>query len=61
MLERAQRRRRVEPEARHERPPRRAVGLERVGLAARAVEREHLLAAQALAQRVLRGEPLELG
>ena len=60
MLERAQRRGRVDPEARHELPRAFAVHLERVGLAARAVEREHLLAAQPLAQRVLRRKPLEL-
>ena len=60
-LERAQRRRRVDPEALDTSCPRViAVDLERVGLAARAVEREHLLAAQPLAQRVLRDEPLEL-
>ena len=36
------------------------VDLERVGLAARAVEREHQLAAQPLAQRVLVDERFEL-
>ena len=60
-LERLQRLRRLEPEAPDERLPRRAVGLERLGLAARAVEREHLLPAEALAQRVLGDERLELG
>ena len=49
------------PEALDERLPRLAVDLERLGLAARAVEREHLLAAQPLAQRVLGDERLELG
>ena len=44
-----------------ERLPRRAVGLERLGLPPGAVEREHQLAAQALAQRVLGDERLELG
>ena len=37
-----------------------AVGLERLGLAPGAVEREHLLAAQPLAQRMLADERLEL-
>jgi hypothetical protein len=37
------------------------VRLERVGLAARAVEREHALRVQALAQRLLRQQRLELG
>ena len=36
------------------------VGGERIGLAARAVEREHLLAAQPLAQRMLANERVEL-
>ena len=39
---------------------RRPVGLERLRLAARAVQREHQLAAQPLAQRVLGDERLEL-
>ena len=37
-----------------------AVGLQRVGLAAAAVERQHQLAAQALAKRVFRDQGLEL-
>ena len=60
-LERLERRRRLDPEALDERLPRRAVGLERLGLPARAVEREHQLAAEPLAQRVLGDERLELG
>ena len=48
------------PKRRHELLARLAVDLERLGLAARAVEREHLLAAQPLAQRVLGGQRLEL-
>ena len=36
------------------------VGVERLGLASRAVEREHQLAAQPLAQRVLGDQRLEL-
>ena len=39
---------------------RRLVGLERLGLAAAAVQREHQLAAQVLAQRVLSHQRLEL-
>ena len=60
-LERLQRRRRLDPEALDQRVPRRAVRLERLGLPAGAVQREHQLAAEALAQRVLGDEGLELG
>ena len=59
-LERLQRRGRLDPEALDERLPGRAVDLERLGLPAGAVEREHQLAAQPLAQRMLRDEGLEL-
>ena len=59
-LERAQVRRRLDAEPVDERAARVAVGRERVGLAAGAVEREHLLAAQPLAQRMLAHERLEL-
>ena len=51
----------VEPELVREREPRRAVDLERLGVAPRAVEREHQLAAQPLPERVRRDERLELG
>ena len=44
-----------------ERAPRGAEALQRLRLAARPVEREHLLRAQALAQRVLAHQPFELG
>ena len=44
----------------HERLARGAVRRERVGLAAGAIEREHLLGAEALAVRVLRHERVEL-
>ena len=60
LLELAQLAAGLDPELLDERPPRLLVGLERLGLAARAVEREHQLAAQALAQRVLVDQRLEL-
>ena len=44
----------------HERGARVAVGLERLGLPAAAVEREHPLAVHVLAQRVLGGQRVEL-
>ena len=53
-LEAAQRRAGLDPELRDQLPASVAVGGERVGLAARAVQREHLLAAQPFAQRMLR-------
>ena len=51
---------RVDPELVHERRARRCVRVERLRLPARAVEREHQLAAQALPQRLLANERLEL-
>ena len=59
-LEVLQRRARVDPELVGERAPERLVARERLGLTARAVEREHLLRAKALAQRVTGDERLEL-
>ena len=50
----------LDPELLDQRPARVAVDVERLGLATRAVEREHELAAQALAQRVLGDQRLEL-
>ena len=52
---------RLEPELLVEQAAAGLVDGERLGLAAAAVEREHELAAQALAQRVLADEPLQLG
>ena len=51
----------LEPELVREREPRGTVDLERLGLAPRAVEREHQLAAQPLPERVRGDERLELG
>ena len=51
---------RVEAEVLHQRVPRAPVGLERVGLAPGAVQREHQLRVQALAVGVLGREALEL-
>ncbi len=59
-LELLQLRRRVEPELVGEREPRRPVDLERLRLAAAAVEREHQLAAQPLAQGVRSDQLLQL-
>ena len=59
-LERLERRGRVDAELLDQRAPRLLVGLERLGLSARPVQREHQLTAQPLAQRVLRDETLEL-
>ena len=59
-MERLQLRARVDPELVHERRARSGVGVERLRLPARAVEREHQLAAQALPQRLLADERLEL-
>ena len=59
-LQRAQLRRRLDAQAVDERLVRAAVGLQRVRLPPGAVEREHLLAAQPLAQRMLAHERLEL-
>ena len=52
---------RLEPQLVGQEAARVAVDRQRVGLAARAVEREHELRAQALAQRVRRHELLQLG
>ncbi len=52
---------RLEPELLVQQPPARAVDLERVCLAAAAIEGQHQLAAQTLPQRLLAHEPLELG
>ena len=60
-LEPLQRSARLETELLAQQLARLPVGLERLGLPARAVEREHQLAAQALLQRIGRGERLELG
>ncbi len=51
---------RLDAELRAERPVGRAIGLERLLLAARPVEREHQLCAEPLAIRVLGDELLEL-
>ena len=60
-LELLQRRRRLDPERVDERAPQRPVGLERLLLAACAVEDEHAQRVQALAQRVLGDQGVELG
>ncbi len=52
---------RFDPELREQRAPCRAIGVERFCLAPRAVEREHQLCAQTLAQRLSRDECFELG
>ena len=59
-LELLQRRARLDPQLLDERAARRAVRVERFGLPTGAVQREHELAPQALAQRMLRDERLEL-
>ena len=59
-LELAEPGRRLHPEPVHERAACGAVGGERVRLAARVVERGHLQAAQALVERVLRDQRVEL-
>ena len=59
-VELAQLRARLDADLPDERRPRVAVRLERVGLAAAAVERQQQLRAQALAQRMLGDERLEL-
>ena len=61
LLELAQLATGLDPELVHERAARVLVGAERLGLAPRAVQRAHVLAAQALAQRVLGDQRLELG
>src|SRR5581483_6748133 len=60
-LEPLEERARLEPERVHERPAALPVDLERVRLPARAVEGEHQLASQPLAQRLRADERLELG
>ena len=60
-LEPLQRRPGLDPELLDEQAARLAIGLERRRLAAGAVEREHQLAADPLAQRVRGDERLELG
>ena len=51
---------RLDPELLGERAPRLVVGLERLGVAARAVEGEHQLATRSLAQRLLGDQGFEL-
>ena len=51
---------RLDPDLVHERGARRPVRGERVGLAAGAIEREHVLRAEVLAQRLRRDQRLEL-
>ena len=60
-LQLAQPRARLEPELLHEPGARVAIDRQRLLLAPRAVEREHQLAAQLLAQRMLARERVELG
>ena len=60
MLELAQRPPRLDPELGQERSPRGAVCLERLGLPAGAVQREHELGAEPFPQRVPRDEPFQL-
>ena len=60
-LELLERRAGLDPELLRERPPGVGVGVERVRLTAAAVEREHLLPAQALAQGMAANHRLELG
>ena len=60
-LDSPQRRARLEAQLLHQRVARRAKGLERVSLTAGAIQREHQLAAQPLAERMSRDEVLQLG
>ena len=60
LLELAQIAPRLQPELLDERDARLAVGVQRLGLTARAIEGEHELAAQRLAQAMLADERLEL-
>ncbi len=60
-LQLPERRARLEPELGHQRLAPEPIGREGVGLAAAAMEREHQLRPEALAQRMLGDEPLELG
>ena len=59
-MQRAQLRPGLDADLVDEHPARLAVGLERLGLAAGPVQREHALPVQPLAQRVLRGERIDL-
>ena len=59
-LQPLQRRARLEAELLDQRPARRLVGLQRFGLAPAAVQRDHQLSVQALAQRVHRGQRRQL-
>ena len=61
LVQRPQRLARLDPELVDEQPPPGGERVERLRLAARAVQREHQLAAQALAQRMLGDQRLELG
>jgi len=61
LMQLLQLRTRLETELVNERAPRGVVRVERLGLAARVVEREHQLDAQPLPQRVLPDERLQLG
>ena len=56
----AEGRARLDPELVHQRAAGVLVGLERLGLPAGAIEREHQLRAQPLAQRILGDERLQL-
>ena len=60
LLQPAQVRARLEPELVDQRPPRVGVGLERLGLPAAAVQREHQLRAEPLPQRVARDQRAQL-
>ena len=59
-LELLQRAAGLETELRDHRPPRVLIGRQRIGLPARAVEREHQLLAEAFAERILGDEALQL-
>ena len=61
VVERTQLRSRLDPDLLDEGAARLAVGLQRVGLAARPVERDHPLGVELLAQRLLGDQRLELG
>ena len=60
LLELLQRPARLDPELLRQRPPGVPVGLERVGLPAAAIEREHQLSPEPLAERMPRDQRLEL-
>ncbi len=61
LLELAQRWARLDPQLVDQRAPRALVRGQRFGLPTAAIQRQHQLPAQPLAQRVLRDQPLELG